>query len=381
VEGGEPVLRVTAATEVSVRGLSIEVQHGGVGVRAEGEGTLHVESVSLDVRQGLGIGLDACSAALQEVELRGPVDASNAISAPTTPAETGAYGIVGRDLDGRTVTLLDVHVSGFAVAGATFGGGQIDWEGRAEGADVEATRGLGIAFFGCDASLRSVEVAEMLSAPTLTAVAVAAVGTSVLTASTLSVRDGEGFGLFAEGAEVTLTDASFTDLGLSAVRIQRGSLLATGLTATGNGGAGILAIDATSVTVQDADLDGHRLVRLPSGITSVEAGDGIEVVRDATSVDAPPLSLRLTDVRMTGNARTGLLLDAADGPVATVMLERVAVDAPDGATGAIAQRTSVPDGWDGMISRTGAAVNDATFADLYDPVGIMMPPGIVPPPF
>lgn len=381
VEGGQPVLRTTTATEVTLRGLAIEVRHGGVGVRVDGTGMAHLESLTLEVSRGIGVGLDACSASLDGVSLDGPVDAGNAISTSLSPDETGAYGIVGRSLEGQTVTLRDVHVAGFAVAGATFGGGTIDWEGRDDGPDVEATRGLGIALFGGTATLSSVEVVGMLSAPTLTTSGIAAIGELDVTASGLVVRDGDGFGLFSEGADVEVTGGTFTDLGLSALRIQRGSLLATGLTVTGNGGAGILAIDASSVTVEDADIDGQRLVRLPSGITSVEVGDGIEVVRDETSTDAPALSLRLIDVRMSGNARTGLLIDAADGPVDSVVLERIAVDAPDGATGAIRQRTAVPAGWDDMVTRSGAAIDDATFGGRYDSVGIMMPPGIVPPPF
>lgn len=378
---GEPVVQTTSATMVTIDHLGIDVAHGGVGVRGAGAGTLVLEDVAVTVTRGLGVGLDACSAELTSVTLAGPIDATNASSAGSTPTETGAYGIVGRSLDVRTVTLTDVTVRGFAVAGATFGGGTVVWNGRADGPDVEASRGIGIAFFGSHAELRSVEVRNILSAPTVVGVGVAAIGAGSFHADGLSVHGGVGFGLFAQSTAVVLTDASFADLALAGVRIQSGSLEAHGLTASANGGAGVLAIDTSAVTITDATITDQRRVLLPSGITAVQVGDGIQVVRDALSPTAPALSLELTDVVLSGNARTGILLDAADGPVGGVLLQRVSVDAPTGATGAIAQRAAVPASWDAAVLRTGAAVDDGSFSGVLDPVGIMMPPGSAPPDF
>ncbi len=377
---GRPVVSSTTSTAVQIRDLRIEVTHGGVGIRGAGTGLLTVERTEVHVERGIGVGLDASSATLRSVEVSGPVDATNAASAPTTAAETGAYGIVGRSLADRTVTLRDVHVSGFAVAAATFGGGTIDWEGS-EGPDIETTRGIGLALFGSAATLRSVEVVDVLSVPTITSVGLAVIGDGTLDASELWVHDGDGFGVFSEGAALHLTDCRVMDQELAGIRVQRGSIDATRLTASGNGGAGLLAVDASEVVVLDADLDAQRSVPLPSGITAVTVGDGVQVVRDPLSSDAPPLSLRLSDVRMTGNARTGLLVDAADGPVSSVALERVTVDAPPGANGAIVQRAAVPLDWDAMVVRSGGAVGDATFSGVLDPVGIMMPPGLVTPDF
>lgn len=384
VAGGAPVVDARAATEVRLRALAIEVGHGGVGLRVAGGGRLAASSLRIEVERGIAIGIDATSATLVDVDLEGTVTAENAAFAGTTPATAAAFGLVARDLDGHALTLDRVHVAGFAMAGATFAGGAVTWTGAGV-PDVESTRAVGIAFVGTDATLEGLEIVDLLSGPGLPGVAVAAIpggARAALHADALVVRDGDGHGLFASGTDVVLTDARFTSLGLAGVRLQGGTLVATNLTCVDDGGAGVLAIDAESVAIEGAVLADQRLVPLPSGTASVLVGDGLEVVRDERSVGAPPLSLTLRDATFSGNARTGLLLDAADGPLGDLVLEAVTVDAQGSATGAIAQRVAVPTGWDAMVLRTGAAVlNDARVSGLVDPVGIMMPPGLAPPDF
>lgn len=381
VEGGEPVVRTTTESRVMLRDLRIEVDHGGVGVRAAGGGTLAASGLTVVVTRGLGVGLAGCSAELGPLELTGPVTRENALFTPSDPAETGAYGIVGRDLGTSTVMLHDVHLSGFAVAAATFGGGSITWEGRADGPDVEASRGVGMGFFGSTGILRSIEIVDTLSGPRDVGTDILAMNAGDLVIDGLTLIGGEGFGVFAEDTPVRLTSARITNLGLSGVRVQGGSLEATDLVARGNGGAGVLAIDTTSVVLTDVELTDQRELPLPStGVTTVLCGDGVQVVRVPES-DGPPLAVTLRRVSLSGNERTGILLDAADGPVGAVEVEAVTVDAPTGATGAIAQRTALAPTWDGGITRTGGALNDDAFTGILDPVGIMMPPGSAPPSF
>ncbi len=365
----------------TVRGLRVEVDHGGVGVLTRG-GTLGLTDVVVVVTRGIAVGVDAGSLTATRVTLDGPITEEDAAFASMSPDETATFGLVARGLDpDDSITLTDVRVTDFAVAGLSIGGGSLLWRGRDAGPDVEGVRGVGIALFGTTASLESVEVAAMRSGVGMPGIGVVASGLGgVATELTAEVRvhDGDGYGLFADASAVTLAGSEFADLGLMGVRLQGGSLSATDLVAERNGGAGLMAIDTTSVSVERGRLDAQREAVFVTTLGSVRVADGIQVVRDPESAAAPPLDLQLVDVTLSGNARAGLLLDANDGAVARLRLEGLAVEASGAGYGAVTQRTAVGAGWDAMVTRAGAAAaNDAAFSSAIDVVGIMMPPGLV----
>ncbi len=379
--GPEPVIDAPAGA-VDVRALRVEVDHGGVGIRARGGAELALRDVTVVVTRGVGVGVDGGALTVEGLTLEGPITEENAAFAPMSSAETATFGLVSRDTGDRAVHLSDVHVRGFAVAGVSIGGGVLTWDGRADGPDVEGCRGVGIALFGTRATLTSVEVAAMFSGvgmPGIAVVASALAGRGTeLDASALEAHDGDGYGLFADGSNVALTGARFADLGLMGVRLQGGSLGATDLVAERNGGAGLLAVDATSVQIERGRFDGQTEALFVSALGSVRVADGIEIVRDPETIGAPPIDLVLTDVSLSANARAGLLVDAADGAITRLALSGVMVSADGAAYGAITQRAGVAAGWDAMITRAGAAAaNDPAFSGTVDVVGIMMPPGLV----
>ncbi|MBX7195841.1 MAG: hypothetical protein K1X94_27550 [Sandaracinaceae bacterium] len=381
-----PVL--TALGPASVSRLEIDVDHGGVGVVAR-TGALTLTNLDLVVTRGVGVGVEGVPLTASLVRLRGPITEANAAFAPMAAAETGTFGLVARGLaSGQTVTLTDVHVADFAVAGVSVGGGTLTWSGPTIPTDVEGIRGVGIALFGTHASLEGVEVASMRSGVGMPGIGVVASplegAATELAATELVVRDGDGYGLFGDGAAIVLDGAELRDLGLMGVRLQGGSLEATDLAALRNGGAGVMAIDTDHVGIERGQLDAQREALFVTSLGSVRVADGLEMVRDPDSADAPPLDLTLIDVSLGDNARAGLLLDANDASVGGLRIENVTASASGSGYGAVTQRTPVPDGWDTGIARMGAAAtNDAAFSTPIDVVGIMMPPGLVatPPPF
>lgn len=370
-----------------VEGLEIDVEHGGIGVVARG-GSLELADLDVVVDRGLGVGVEGTSLVARRVTLAGPISEADAAFASMSPSETGTFGLVARGLSSeQSVTLESVHVRDFAVAGVSVGGGALTWMGSGAGPDVQGVRGVGIAVFGATASLVGVEVADMRSGVGMPGIGVVASplegARAELLGERLVVRDGDGYGLFADGSSVALANARFADLGLMGVRLQGGALDASDLVAERNGGAGVMAIDTTSVRIERGRLDAQREALFVTALGSVRVGDGLEMVRDPASVGAPPIDLTLLDVSFSENARAGLLLDASDAALGQLRLEGVRASSSGSGYGAVTQRTPVGAGWDEAITREGAAAaNDATFSTPVDVVGIMMPPGLVaaPPP-
>jgi hypothetical protein len=378
-----PVLEALGGARVEH--LAIEVDHGGLGVVARA-GSLSLEDLEVRVSRGVGLGVEGSSLSATRVHVTGPITAENAAFAPMSASETGTFGLVARALDPEdTITLDAVHLRGLAVAGVSIDGGALTWRGAAEGADVEGVRGVGLATFGTSTTLSSVEITSMLAGVGMPGIGVVASAESALEAEGLEVHDGAGYGLFADDSAVTLAGGTrMADLGLMGVRLQGGSLDATGLVAERNGGAGVMAIDTVRVHLEGGRLDAQESALFVTMLGSVEIGDGIQVVRDPRTGDAPPIDLALVDVSISDNVRAGLLLDASDDARTTLRLEGVTVSATGAGYGAIAQRTPLAAGWDATVSRSGAAAaNDAAFSTPIDVVGIMMPPGVVasPPPF
>ncbi len=329
----------------------------------------------------MGIGLDATAAELTHVRVHGPVTAANVATASLDPDETGTFGIVGRALGDHEVTLDDVHLDGFAIAAVSLTEGVLAWTGRASGADVEATRGVGLALFGTSATLDSVEIAGMLGGPGMPGVAISCATSGARPGACalgdVHVHDGEGYGLFSDRAQPTLAGARFEHLGLAGIRLQGGTLEATDLICDGNGGAGLLAVDATSVDVERGELSRTITRGFVTSTGTVPSGEGVQLVR-ATPASAPPIALRLVDVQLVDDERAGLLLDAASGAVASLELTRVQVSGQGTSLGAVGQNVTLPGGWDADVTRSGAtAANDAAFAGSIPVQGIMMPPGLV----
>jgi hypothetical protein len=312
-------------------------------------------------------------------ELVGPIDAESAIAPPSAPSETGAFGVAALDSE---ISLSAIHAQGFAVAAVVIEGGSVSWDDDDVDLDVEATHGAGVLLVGTNATLRNVELGSMLAGIDSPGLALVATASSSGTPTTLTLEDariagGPGYGIFADRSDVVLAGVAVEDLGLVGVQVQGGSLAATDLTLRGNGGAGLAALDAARVSIERGTISEQRTVVLPTDFRGVaNIGDGIHVRRTSAATD--PIHLTLTDVSLSNNERTGLLIDAMDTAPSVLALSGVSVTALGTSLGALAQRTIVPTDWDAEITRDAvAAVNDGAFTGTIDPVGLVMPPVIV----
>ncbi|MCZ7683792.1 MAG: right-handed parallel beta-helix repeat-containing protein [Sandaracinaceae bacterium] len=380
IEGGAAVLDLSAGSATRLEALTIAVDHGGYGVRARGARDVVVRELAVTVTRGIALGLRDGSATLVGVQLDGPIDATNAATAPSDPALTGAFGLTALD---STIHLEALRARGFAVGAVTVEGGALEWIDDDDVADVEATLDMGIGLFGVRATLDGVEVSGMLSGFDRPGFAIVAATSSTgapteLTATGARIATGEGYGVLSDGSDVVLESVTIEELGLVGVHAQAGgSLRATDVVVRGNGGAGLAAIDLREVVLERSTFSEQRTASLTDGGATVRAADGVHVRR--TSASAAAIDLVATDVTLIDNARTGLLIDAADTAPGRLALSGVRVGASDpAALGAIAQRAMVPAGWDAGVVREGVTIsNDASFVGTIDPVGILMPPTLV----
>src|SRR6185436_4305623 len=95
--------------------------------------------------------------------------------------------------------------------------------------DVEATRGVGIAIFGGEATLVDLEIGGLLTGPSLPGVAIAVSPSAGVPADAIvlgtTIDGGAGYGVFVDGSDAMLDAVHVSNLGLAAVRVQNGSLV------------------------------------------------------------------------------------------------------------------------------------------------------------
>jgi hypothetical protein len=378
VEGGAPVITIGTGSPARVESLTIEVHHGGIGLRAVGTGAPELRGLDVRVERGVAIGLGSLtSATIVDLDLIGPITRANAATAPMTPDLTGTFGLVTRDV--AMLSLESVRARGFALAAISIERGRATWVDRDDATDVHETRGVGVALFGAEATLDGLEVGAMLGAPGLPGVAIGAMddagAPSHATAERVTIEGGDGYGFFADASDLVLATVEVRDLVSAGICLQGGSLVGSDLVVERNGGAGVLAIDTTSVSIQRASLGAHRqiLYVAASGPTA-SIGDGIHVVRESGA--APPVDLSLVDVEVVDNVRVGLIVDAADTAPARFELTRVLARAEGmEAYGVIAQRaTMLPATWESGVTREGSALANDASAPMLDIAGIVMPP-------
>lgn len=178
-----------------------------------------------------------------------------------------------------------------------------------------------------------------------------------------------GAGIFADAADLTLTGATLSDsTGFGLFQINGGSLVATDVTASDNGGAGLAtsgAITTYQLSGITADSNNGPGVYLETSAPVVTASlsDITSTNNDVIGINLQILAgtISLTDSSTTGNADSGLFL-FVEGGVGTV----TSVVATGNATGA---NLWVDDG--GVINATGmtADSNDETGLDIWAQLG------------
>jgi len=326
-----------------------------------GTGKPVVSGVSVSAARGAGIGaqqLDALE--LRDVDVTGPVRLEDIglLPAVVQPTESATQGVVFVEVGrGSSVALLErVRLTGFASNAALFVQSRVIWRGGSVGAG----RGSGIFVSGGSLEAEDVEVSEVgqSSSSLIPAAGVIATDGAAVAATGLNSTDsyaGSGtannvLGVLATSATLRLTNSMVARVGSVGVWAQRSPLIDI------QGGmfaecslAGVLGVDTDQVGVDGAAIEMTRLVRLTD---ATEIGDGIEV-RGATT------RTRLAALRLAGNARAGIVLDAAGGAL-DAEISDVVVDGSGTQLGAVAQNGTIPPGWDVGVTRAGAAAaNDA----------------------
>ena len=338
------------------------------------DSTVRIVGVTAEVTRGIGVGLEGLGVALlQDVEVRGPLSPASidTASVPLPPhrcaaLETAVDGIVAIDV--ADLSMIDVEVSGFAAFGVLAVRSSLDFRGG----EISAIVGAGIEVWGGQASLTDVTVSGVRdgSSPVESYGAVFANGAAV-TSEQMTIRNGDSYGLLHDDANAQHHGLGVHDNGFAGLWAQAGSRVEVveGSMLTGNGFAGVAAVDSGLLTVSDATIGGTVSRTALFGATgSVEAADGIHLLRTDGSV---------ADVQLANNERIGLLWDLGGRDGGAVTIAGITIAGSGMALGAIAQNGAIPADWDRLVTRDAVtAANDAGFTGLLGIAGAVGPPCI-----
>ena len=365
------VVLEASSTGTAVRNVTVR-SSGSAGVVARGPGAASLEHVRVESSRGIGVGgEDVGTFRLVDVTLIGPVTRDNVSSLPIdpTPADTATHGIVLVRV--TTAEMLRVDIHGYAKFGALFVESGVTWETG----DASENVSTGMMAYGGSVTLDAVEVSRTIGAFTLIPPynAVFAGGADVSSMG-LVTSGGEGYGILhsdASGQHVDLVSEDNTAAGLWVQSSAGVSITGAGSRFANNSFAGVVALDSSDVTLSDASITATRLLRRVFGETStVEVGDGIQLVR---SVDA----ITLSNLSLDGNERAGLLVDLDGGDTSGIGITSVSADGTGAQLGVIAQNGTLAAGWDAMVDRLGeTAANDSAFlaaGTVLDVAGVVAP--------
>lgn len=371
-DGDEAVVVLRAGSApAGVRNVTVR-SSGSAGVIATGAGAATIETVRVESTRGIGIGGEEVSTfRLVDVTLVGPVTRDNVSSLPLepTPADTATHGIVlVRVADAE---FLRVTVNGYAKFGALFVDSGVDWNTGNANENVST----GLMSYGGSATFTGIEVARTIGGFTLIPPynAVFADG-SVVSTTDLVASGGEGYGVLhaaTGGNHVNLVAEGNTAAGLWAQDTAGLSLSGASSRIADNAFAGIVALDSSDITLEDAAISDTRMARRVFGETStVEVGDGVQLVRSSTAIT-------LRNLTLTNNQRVGTLIDLGGTTIDGVTLEAVTANATGTSLGVVAQNGTLAAGWDSMVARMGdTGTNDSAFLAsgiVLDVAGVVAP--------
>lgn len=364
-EGGAVVRGSIAMGEAStLRGVRVE--SSTVGIEA---GAASIEGVTVVAERGIGVRVRGTSALLG-VEIAGPVTPENADAVPPMPSagETATHGLV---VENAEVALSDVSVRGFAGFGVVLSASTVYWNGGAATGNL----GTGVFVSGGTLTLTDVEIAGTLGGvQPLPAYGAVFTGGAAIESDGLSIHDNEAYGILQNSSTSThtaLVAESNRDVALWVQASDRFEISGESRVA-GNRIAGVVLVDAANVAIRNSTIDMTEVgTRIDGEVGTVEVGDGILGVLPNAD------TLRLENVRLTGNGRAGIVIDVDATPFPAGVFSNVTVDATGTAFGAIAQSPAGPiagGAWDVGVNRLGAApTNDAGIASRLDVVGIVGP--------
>jgi hypothetical protein len=338
----------------------LTVEAGLAAIVARGAGAAAIEGVEVEVGRGIGIGAeDLTSLAIRDTRVTGPVVPGNAADlsqiegTDTDPSatpwtQTASHGIVLIRTD--DAELDDVRVSGFAFAGATFvEAAATVWAGGGAPGNLRA----GVVVHGGDATLSGLDLCGTLRGGLDPSEARAGlfVAGAVVTSAGLDVCDGEGYGLFHDGAEASHEELRVVGNGWIGVWAARSEgpfrIHGEGTEISRNTFAGIATHEATNVAIEDA---------LIADNAEVPSGYGISAY-----VPAAPFVMRNLTIRL--NSRAQILLDREGGEIDKSWFEAVKVEAEGAQLGVVPLDATLTQDWDDGVERN--AVAEANDAAVY----------------
>jgi hypothetical protein len=342
---GSPALVIMpGSTATQIAQLSVD-SGSRVAILARGSGKVAIRDVKVDVRLGIGIGVEAVDVlAMSSVSIAGPVTASNASAIPpaVTSTESATYGLVLVRV--RSAELDDLAVNGFASAGALFSSSTVAWSRG----NASSNLGLGVYVEAGQATLTDVAIDHtMQGLGLIPAYAGAFTRTARVDTHRLHVGSGEGFGLLQDSGTARHLDLDAEDNTGAAVWSQHAASVEVSGTLARNGFAGVVAVDSQMVSVHDATIDStQKVVRILEETGTIQVGDGVQLVRSADGA-------HLSQVSLSNNGRVGVLLELGGATAVPSVFDHVIVTASTGAFGAVIEDGMGASGWDSGITRMG----------------------------
>lgn len=350
----------------AIEGLTID-SVGSAAIFAIGPSSLRIEDVTVNAGRGIGVGVENLAAlTMRNVTLRGPANADNA---ELYPVETGSnvaatHGLVLVRV--AQANLQSISVQGFVVAGALLLDSTTSWTGG----DADLNLYSGIHQDGGSLDLSGVSASGTFEGTSAEpAKGLVLTSAAAVTTSQLRAEDGEGFGvLHLEQSTGTHTNLAINRNERAGLWCQGADALEVAGNADENGAAGMVVIDCANVNLHDLQVGRSRSRLETVGPTETAT------ISDGIQLQGSTLGLRLTNVRLTDNARVGLLLHLNGEMIGAGVITNVNVMGPSGANGAVAQTGTVAANWDSGITRdSNTLANDNALANPLDIVGAVTP--------
>lgn len=368
---GVAVTLTPGSQAAAIQDLTIETD-GLAAIVATGDGTgaVTIARVTVEATRGIGVGLqDLASATISDLSLSGPVVAESADMLPPDPmpSQTATHGLVLVRVAGGS--LANVMAVGFADFGVLIVDSTTDWAGGG------ATDNLGtnMMVYGGTATLTDLDLSRSLQGTRLIPPygGVFASGADVTT-ERLRVDGGDRYGILQSGASAHHTDLVASGNRDAALWVQGSTgfgLVGPNSLISDNGFAGVVIVDSSDVTIEDATIEQSQLTTRPFGMTTVDIGDGVQLVRSTDNV-------LISRCNLVNNDRVGVLLDIGTAPVPVGLFVDVMVGGTGTQLGAIAQQNGLvvmpgTGGWDMGITRDGpTGASDAARTTPLDTVGV-----------
>ncbi len=354
-----------ATVATRVENLSVDAS-GEFGVVAIGSGEVAIENAEVRVpTNGAGIGVESLSALrLSNVQVTGPVTEANADGMPLEPtiADSATYGVVAVSV--MTFEANDVTVGGFAYVGVLTVSTNVTWNDGS----VMSNLGTGLLIHGGTAELNNAQIDTALQGTRLIpAYNAVFAGNADVTTNGIELSNGGGYGILQSEATATHNDLVALDNSNAALWVQNstGFSLTNGML-SGNGMAGVVALESSEISVSQSDIDSTQLMTRIVGTMPVMVGDGVHLLGSTTNITLDQLGL-------TDNSRVGVLFDLEGADFSGI--DVVSVDVSGGGEyGAIAQDGTIPADWDANVTRDAVLeASDSAFSGTLQTVGIVGP--------